>query len=81
VNAATFIQLSPTSQRSLIKEKNKTLEAAYHKLTARTKLNTKMQNSKMGIPLVLFGKEREIRFGHLVPRPGNNSEQLTRVFF
>ena len=47
----------------------------------RTKLNTKMQNSKMGIPLVLFGKEREIGFDHLVPRPGNNSEQLTRVVF
>jgi hypothetical protein len=35
----------------------------------------------MGIPLLLFGKERKIGFGHLVPRPRNYSEQLTRVVF
>jgi hypothetical protein len=33
----------------------------------------------MEIQLLLFGKEREIGFGHLVPRPRNYSEQLTRV--
>ena len=81
MNVATFIQLSPTSQRSLTTEKE-TFEADNTQQTdRRTKLNTKMQNSKMGIPLVLFGKEREIGFGHLMPRPGNNSEQLTRVVF
>jgi hypothetical protein len=35
----------------------------------------------MEIPLLLFGKEREIGFDHLVPRPRNYSEQLTRVVF
>jgi hypothetical protein len=35
----------------------------------------------MGIPLLLFGKERELGFGHLVPRPRNYSGQLTLVFF
>jgi hypothetical protein len=35
----------------------------------------------MGIPLLLFGKEREMGFGHLVPRPRNYSKQLTRVVF
>jgi hypothetical protein len=35
----------------------------------------------MGIPLVLFGKENEIGFSHLLPRPRNCLEQLTRVVF
>jgi hypothetical protein len=33
-----------------------------------------MQNSEMGIPLVIFSNEREIGFGHLALRPGNYSK-------
>lgn len=57
------------------------LDTTNCKLTTRTTLNTKMQNSEMGIPLVIFSNERKIGFDHLARRPGNYSKQLTRVVF